>query len=124
TGTLHARGGGRRYLYSHIDEFPEAAFYRCFPLIPEGDTDVFTSRILSILIKELDDIWECGRDWSAWAIGTMSDDDFTPVAENTEFLKMISDKIVSAICRAPSDPAPTSGETTGSIPFDQFILVY
>lgn len=36
------------------------------------------------LMLELGDAWDCTRTWDAWSVGTMTADDFEPVAERVE----------------------------------------
>lgn len=40
---------------------------------------------------------DCGRVWSAWGVGTMSEDDFSPVADDSERVAEITDAVLSAL---------------------------
>jgi len=42
-------------------------------------------------------LYHCGRVWSAWGVGTMSEDDFSPAGEDEEILDNITDAVISAI---------------------------
>lgn len=45
------------------------------------------------------DTYDCTRVWSAWGVGTMSDDDFVPVVEQDERLYEIADSVLTAVAR-------------------------
>lgn len=45
------------------------------------------------------DTYDCTRVWSAWGVGTMSEDDFVPVAEQDERLYEIADSFLAEIAR-------------------------
>lgn len=40
---------------------------------------------------------DCGRVWSAWGVGTMSEDDFSPVADDAERVEEIADAVLDAL---------------------------
>ena len=52
------------------------------------------------LAAALGSTYVCGRVWSAWGVGTMSEDDFIPASECDELL----DEIVSAATTAAPQP--------------------
>ena len=52
------------------------------------------------LAAALTDTYVCGRVWSAWGVGTMSQDDFIPASECDELL----DELVSAATTAAPQP--------------------
>lgn len=45
---------------------------------------------------------DCGRAWSAWGVGTMSEDDFSPVADDSERVAEIADAVLAALSAQPS----------------------
>ena len=49
------------------------------------------------LASALTSVYVCGRVWSAWGVGTMSEDDFIPASESDEVL----DELVSAVTTPP-----------------------
>jgi hypothetical protein len=51
-------------------------------------------KIAEIIAEELGECFTCGRVWSAWQVGTMSEDDFTPIAE-TDIPREIAEAIVN-----------------------------
>ena len=53
------------------------------------------------LASALTSVYVCGRVWSAWSVGTMSEDDFIPASECDEVL----DELVSAVTTAAPQPA-------------------
>ena len=52
------------------------------------------------LAEALGDVYVCGRTWSAWGVGTMTQDDFYPAAESDEVL----DSLVQAVATATPPP--------------------
>ncbi len=53
------------------------------------------------LASALTCVYVCGRVWSAWGVGTMGEDDFSPASECDEVL----DELVSAVTAAAPQPA-------------------
>lgn len=45
------------------------------------------------------DAYDCTRVWSAWGVGTMSDDDFIPIADQEERLYEIADACLDEVTR-------------------------
>lgn len=45
------------------------------------------------------DTYDCTRVWSAWGVGTMSEDDFVPVVEQDERLYEIADSFLAEVAR-------------------------
>lgn len=43
---------------------------------------------------------DCGRAWSAWGVGTMSEDDFSQVADDAERVAEITDAVLAALAAA------------------------
>lgn len=44
---------------------------------------------------------DCGRAWSAWGVGTMSEDDFSLVADDSERVEEIADAVLGALSAQP-----------------------
>lgn len=52
---------------------------------------------------------DCGRAWSAWGVGTMSEDDFSPVADDSERVAEIADAVLVALAaRQPVGQEPVA----------------
>lgn len=45
------------------------------------------------------DTYDCTRVWSAWGVGTMSEDDFVPVVEQDERLYEIADSLLAEVAK-------------------------
>ena len=45
------------------------------------------------------DAYDCVRVWSAWGVGTMSEDDFVPIADQDERLYEIADSVISEVAK-------------------------
>lgn len=43
------------------------------------------------------DAYDCTRVWSAWGVGTMSDDDFVPIVDQEERLYEIADACLEKV---------------------------
>lgn len=57
------------------------------------------------------DTYDCTRVWSAWGVGTMSEDDFVPVVEQDERLYEIADACLDEIAKlGPLYTRPVQGE--------------
>lgn len=50
-------------------------------------------------------LYGCGRSWSAWSVGTMSEDDFYPAEESDECITQVVDAIESALTTQPGEKA-------------------
>lgn len=48
------------------------------------------------IAASLGDTYDCTRVWSAWSVGTMSQDDFVPVVENDDRLQEIAEAALDA----------------------------
>jgi hypothetical protein len=57
--------------------------------------------IRDALIGQIGDTFDCTRSWSAWSVGTMSENDFVPVVERM-------DDIVDAVIKKLGEPNETS----------------
>lgn len=62
------------------------------PVLPERE-------VMRDLIAEVigGDTYDCTRVWSAWGVGTMSEDDFVPVIEQEERLYELADACIDKV---------------------------
>lgn len=58
-----------------------------------------TREVMRDLIAEVigGDTYDCTRVWSAWGVGTMSEDDFVPVVEQEERLYELADAYLDKV---------------------------
>jgi len=115
---LHAIPSGaiwceKRHIYIHknysglvlhpINEsweaFCEGALWQASRQALEGEA-VDVERIADTVRDHLGGIFDCTRVWSAWQVGTMTEDDFTPAGE-TE----LADEIATAVAEIYTHPA-------------------
>jgi len=54
-------------------------------------------QVMSAIGESLGDAYDCKRVWSAWYVGTMSQDDFTLVADDRNRLADIADAAIAAV---------------------------
>lgn len=74
---------------------------------PTVDRDALRDAIADAL----GDAYDCTRVWSAWGYGTMSQDDFRPVADDEDRLMEIVDAVVVALAaRQPYGVGVTQGQ--------------
>lgn len=73
-----------------------AAHYRTFKAAEGGVVDRRDS-IRDAVAAAIGEAMDCTRVWSAWDVGTMSQDDFQMVAEDDERLEEIVDAIINAM---------------------------
>lgn len=58
---------------------------------------------------------DCGRVWSAWGVGTMSEDDFSVVADDDERVAEIADAVMTALAaRQPVGQERVAWASTGA----------
>ncbi|SNS16789.1 hypothetical protein [Pseudomonas segetis] len=60
------------------------------------------------------DAYDCTRVWSAWGVGTMSEDDFVPVVEQEDRLYEITDACLDEVARLNSS-AGRAGEAVATV---------
>lgn len=60
-------------------------------------TDDLREVVVEKIAEALGGAMDCTRAWSAWGIGTMSEDDFVLVADDAERLSEIADAAISAV---------------------------
>ena len=61
--------------------------------------------VLNAVADSLDGTYLCGRVWSAWHYGTMSEDDFTPAGEDLDTVVSVAKAAITAwIAAAPAAP--------------------
>jgi hypothetical protein len=58
--------------------------------------DAMRERVRDAVAEALGDAYDCTRVWSAWGVGTMGPDDFSPVAEDDDRLTEIVDAALDA----------------------------
>lgn len=68
------------------------------PVDPVAGGEALREAVRDALASELGDTYDCGRVWEAWSVGTMGEDDFTPVNDRV-------DEIADAILAALKGPA-------------------
>ena len=68
---------------------------------PVGAPEVRES-VIEAIAEALGDAYDCTRVWSAWSYGTMSQDDFSLVAEDRSRLEEIAD--AAMLATAPATP--------------------
>lgn len=71
------------------------------PVIDEARTEAVRDAVASALGDALD----CTRVWSAWRVGTMGEDDFRRVADDTERVAEIADAAITAVLANHPSPA-------------------
>ena len=69
------------------------------PAMPESMKDIVRTAIASAL----GDAYDCTRVWQAWSYGTMSPDDFSLVAEDSDRLNEITDAVIQVLPAVPED---------------------
>lgn len=62
-------------------------------------------KLKNTLREHLDDALYCTRDWSAWSVGTMSEDDFESIAYDDEFINKLAEEILLSLLNI----APAAG---------------
>lgn len=82
-----------------LDDAPPAAG------VPEDLREAVADAVAEALGEALD----CTRVWSAWGVGTMSEDDFRQVADDPERVAEIADAAIAAMVSAAPTP-PASGQ--------------
>ncbi|MFL9904591.1 hypothetical protein PQR71_41770 [Paraburkholderia fungorum] len=59
-------------------------------------TEELRQKVCDAVAEALGDAYDCDRAWSAWSYGTMSQDDFWPVADSAERVAEIADAAIKA----------------------------
>ena len=60
-------------------------------------SDDLREQIREAIASNLTSVYLCGRVWSAWSYGTMSEDDFIPAVNSETFLDYMADAIFKAV---------------------------
>lgn len=60
--------------------------------------------LIDRLADALGDAMDCTRVWEAWSVGTMSQDDFSLIVEDSERLGEIADAAISAMTHRAKEP--------------------
>jgi hypothetical protein len=72
---------------------------------------------LDALAAAVGDTYVCTRVWEAWSVGTMSQDDFTPLAETPELLHDILGEVLAALgVRTTVPPIPLTPAEVNALP--------
>lgn len=56
------------------------------------------------------DAYDCTRVWHAWNVGTMTQDDFCGIADDSDRVEEIADAAISAVFLSAAPPAPSNFE--------------
>jgi hypothetical protein len=73
-----------------------------------ADSATLRERLIGALTADLGDSYDCIRVWSAWGVGTMTEDDFAPVTNRV-------DDIVDSLLRVIT--AEPAADTINGQPF-------
>lgn len=73
------------------------------PAAPQADEIDLRERLRDALTDALGEALDCTRVWSAWGVGTMSQNDFAPIADDAERIEGLVEAALSAIQR-PQPP--------------------
>ena len=79
------------------------------PAAPEAQRDA----VIAAVTEALGDAYDCQRVWDAWRVGTMGQDDFALVAEDSDRVAEIADAAIEAMrpnTPPAAAPAPEVGE--------------
>ena len=87
------------HLQSVVEKLDEALAEQ--PAQQEQEPVALREALREALAAALTSVYVCGRVWSAWHIGTMTEDDFSPASECDWLL----DEIVHAVATAAPQPA-------------------
>jgi hypothetical protein len=96
-----------------------------FALVPEAaNADEIVSRLYrrfkewaargfgpSAVADALAGLYYCGRVWSAWGVGTMSEDDFSPADEDNDIIENVADAALNAMVLASVTQQAAKAET-------------
>lgn len=64
---------------------------------PAGEVD--REKLIDALAQSLTGSYDCMRVWSAWGVGTMSEDDFNPISDDRHRLEEIADELIIAMAQ-------------------------
>lgn len=85
----------------------EIGFYK--RLSQQAQKEAMRESVRDAVAEALDGLYTCGRVWSAWSYGTMSQDDFAPAGEDDDVVDNITDAAIAAMAAAPSSAADKEG---------------
>lgn len=77
----------------------------CAVVVPEDVRE----RLCDALSEALGDALDCMRVWSAWGVGTMSQNDFQLVTDDPDRIEELVDAALSVLTAAPTAPAVQGG---------------
>lgn len=73
----------------------------------EPTSDEMRQNVRDAVADALAGLYYCGRVWSAWSVGTMSEDDFSPAEEDDDIIENVVDAAINAmVLTAASQDAP------------------
>jgi hypothetical protein len=70
--------------------------------------------VIAAVTEALGDAYDCQRVWDAWSVGTMGQDDFALVAEDSDRVAEIADAAIDAM-RPATPPAPGEVGEVGQV---------
>ncbi|OQS42284.1 hypothetical protein [Chromobacterium haemolyticum] len=79
----------------------------------EKQLDALPDCVIEATAEAIGGAMDCLRVWSAWGVGTMSADDFAPVADDGERVAEIARAAITAYLKISADAAP---QTTPGVP--------
>jgi hypothetical protein len=104
------------HLFQGFDHCPTSVLFGRVPISFNFELEV----VKDAVYEALGDALDCGRVWSAWQVGTMSEDDFSRVADDDGRLNEISTAAIKAVNRVRSASDIRSREVapanTGGVP--------
>jgi len=92
----------RGYRFSGKPVYEVRPLYAAPPTQP-ALSEAGIERACEAVAAALGDACDCGRVWSAWRIGTMSEDDFFLVSEDQDRVREIAVAAIEAHCRGGAD---------------------
>lgn len=73
------------------------------PTEPLGVSGI-KEKVIDVLRKHLtSDIYFCTRVWEAWQVGTMGEEDFTPVNEDDDFIEELATALIAPLPSPPNE---------------------
>ncbi len=73
--------------------------------------EVQRDAVIAAVTEALGNAYDCQRVWQAWSVGTMGQDDFALVAEDSDRVAEIADAAIEAMrLAAPAAPVPTGDD--------------
>lgn len=86
-----------------------------------NDDNQMREAIHAAIAAALGDAYDCTRVWSAWSYGTMGEDDFSLITDDSDRMAELTDAVLSAIA-APVAAVPVDAMDTGDLIKDPLYL--